>query len=551
MEDKHPDYDKHYNDWKRTLPHAPHETIHSKVIAHLAFKDQIRAATEKPQSAIPCQFFPGKCDYRPPAPAKVPWELRAIAVILLLILLAMFVRPAHGQSLSSIQWQHNGSNITNGFFAYPFTINCSTNLNCTSSASVVTITATGGGGSGCVPPGTASAFLYDDGAGNCLDVPDFTFNGTHTITLGASGTFAITAGASVTGITAAMIPTLNQNTTGSAAKWTTARNLAGNSVDGSANVAFANKFIVQGTTDSGLSGAQFLGALGTGILKNTTTTGILSIAVGADLPTGIPIASVGSAGLSGTSPVAISAAGAISCSTCNTSSATVSSIATTSPITGGTITTTGTIACATCVVASSPAVGIAHFAGSTQTVTSSAVDLSGADATGTLATGRFPALTGDVTNSAGSLATTIAANAVTGAKMANATVTATQLAAQYSKGQCTELWGGSGTSFAMTSGDDAIANNGCYNDSGVTRTITAVKARSDNASNSTTVNPTFGAAGTGTTICSGALTAGNSYAYSSTCTVSNASWTTGTGIDPGMATAGNATSIALLIEYTF
>lgn len=71
----------------------------------------------------------------------------------------------------------------------------------------------------------------------------------------------------------------------SATKWTTARNLAGNSTDGSANVAFANKFIVQGTTDTGLSAAQFLGALGTGILKNTTTTGVLSIAVAADFPT--------------------------------------------------------------------------------------------------------------------------------------------------------------------------------------------------------------------------------------------------------------------------
>lgn len=81
------------------------------------------------------------------------------------------------------------------------------------------------------------------------------------------------------------VPTLNQNTTGSAAKWTTARNLAGNSVDGSANVAFANKFIVQGTVDAGLSAAQFLGALGTGIIKNTTTTGILSIAIAADFPT--------------------------------------------------------------------------------------------------------------------------------------------------------------------------------------------------------------------------------------------------------------------------
>ena len=57
-------------------------------------------------------------------------------------------------------------------------------------------------------------------------------------------------------------------------------------------------------------------------------------------------------------------------------SGSVTSIATTSPITGGTITTTGTIACATCVVASSPGVGIAHFAGSTQTVTSSPVNLS-------------------------------------------------------------------------------------------------------------------------------------------------------------------------------
>jgi microcystin-dependent protein len=80
-------------------------------------------------------------------------------------------------------------------------------------------------------------------------------------------------------------PTFNQNTTGSAAKWTTPRTLAGNSVDGSANVAFANKFIAQGTADTGLSAAQFLGALGTGIVKNTTTTGVLSIAVAADFPT--------------------------------------------------------------------------------------------------------------------------------------------------------------------------------------------------------------------------------------------------------------------------
>lgn len=109
------------------------------------------------------------------------------------------------------------------------------------------------------------------------------------VNVGTAGAFIVNGGALGTPssgtLTNCTFPTLNQNTTGSAAKWTTARNLAGNSVDGSANVAFANKFIVQGTTDTGLSGAQFLGALGTGIVKNTTTTGVLSIAVAGDFPT--------------------------------------------------------------------------------------------------------------------------------------------------------------------------------------------------------------------------------------------------------------------------
>lgn len=73
-------------------------------------------------------------------------------------------------------------------------------------------------------------------------------------------------------------PTFNQNTTGSAATLTTARTIAGTSFNGSANVSLANNFIVQGTTDTGLTGAQFLGALATGVIKNTTTTGVLSIA---------------------------------------------------------------------------------------------------------------------------------------------------------------------------------------------------------------------------------------------------------------------------------
>jgi hypothetical protein len=125
------------------------------------------------------------------------------------------------------------------------------------------------------------------------------------------------------------------------------------------------------------------------------------------------------------------------------------------------------------------------------------------------------------------------------------------LPTQYTKGACTEVWGGTNTSSALQSGDDAIANNTCYNDSGVTRTITAVKCRADVASNTTSVNPTFGSAGTGTTILSGALTCGSSYAYSSTGAVSNASWTTGSGIDPTMGGTLTGTSIAMIVEYTF
>ena len=113
------------------------------------------------------------------------------------------------------------------------------------------------------------------------------------LTNGTTGTGAVVLASAISGFgsgTVTSVTSANGNATVatttttpvitivSAPKWTTARNLAGNSVDGSGNVAFANNFIVQGTTDAGLTGAQFLGALGTGLVKNTTTTGILSIA---------------------------------------------------------------------------------------------------------------------------------------------------------------------------------------------------------------------------------------------------------------------------------
>ncbi len=93
------------------------------------------------------------------------------------------------------------------------------------------------------------------------------------------------------------------------------------------------------THDGTLSAEQASGDLATGILKNTTSTGVLSIAT------------------PGTDYVAPARA-----------------ISTTSPLAGGgDLSANRTLTCATCVVASSPGAGVAHFAGGTQTVTSSAV----------------------------------------------------------------------------------------------------------------------------------------------------------------------------------
>ena len=127
------------------------------------------------------------------------------------------------------------------------------------------------------------------------------------------------------------------------------------------------------------------------------------------------------------------------------------------------------------------------------------------------------------------------------------------LPTQYTKGFCSEVWGGTATSNVLQATDDYIANNSCFNDSGVPRTITAVKCRSDYVSSTITVNPTMGAAGTGTTIGNGTpLTCGSSLAYSSSITLTNTSWLTGTGITPVMGSIDtHSTSIVMIVEYTY
>jgi hypothetical protein len=134
---------------------------------------------------------------------------------------------------------------------------------------------------------------------NTLNVPTYTLAGLGGIGLtslsstatgltytNTTGVFSLTSGYTIpTTASLATYLTANQSIT-----------LSGH-VTGTGTTAItttsASKFILQGTTDATATGAQFLGALGTGILKNTTSTGVLSIATGADLP--VMTATVGGA----------------------------------------------------------------------------------------------------------------------------------------------------------------------------------------------------------------------------------------------------------------
>jgi len=74
----------------------------------------------------------------------------------------------------------------------------------------------------------------------------------------------------------------------------------------------------------------------------------------------------------------------------------------------------------------------------------------------------------------------------------------------------------------------------------------------DAASNTVTVNPTSGPAGSGTSMLTGALTCGSSYAYSSAGTLSGTpTIANGNGIDPVMGGTLNAHSIHVLVTYTY
>jgi hypothetical protein len=102
----------------------------------------------------------------------------------------------------------------------------------------------------------------------------------------------------------------------------------------------------------------------------------------------------------------------------------------------------------------------------------SATDLT----TGTLPAGRLPALTGDVTSSAGSAATTIAANAVTYAKLQDVTSSRLLGRATAGSGDCEEIAMGAGVSIStgfLTVAVPAVASQAEQEAGTVTSTYTS------------------------------------------------------------------------------
>lgn len=85
---------------------------------------------------------------------------------------------------------------------------------------------------------------------------------------------------------------------------------------------------------------------------------------------------------------------------------------------GGNLTTTGVTTLSGSNNGDVTLTGQNYISISGQQITANAIDLSGANVTGTLAAARMPALTGDITTSAGATATSLATNSVTNAKLA-------------------------------------------------------------------------------------------------------------------------------------
>ena len=234
-------------------------------------------------------------------------------------------------------------------------------------------------------------------------------------------------------------------------------------------------------------------ALATGILKSTTTTGALSIAVAADFPTLNQNTTGTAANVTGTVAIGNGGTGQITKAAAYNALTPITTLGdlvygsaanTASRLAGNTtatkqfLTQTGNG-----TVSAAPAWGTisnTDVSGLGTLSTLNSVDLSGIQATGTLAAARFGALTGDVTNTAGSYATTIANNAVTLAKFQ-------QIATNSLLGRSTAA---TGNAEVINVGSGLSLSGGTLSATGSGGTVTSVSVASANGLAGTVSNAT-------------------------------------------------------------
>lgn len=159
------------------------------------------------------------------------------------------------------------------------------------------------------------------------------------------------------------------------------------------------------------------------------------------------------------------------------------------------------------------------------------------------------ATAGDVAYYNGSIWTKLSGNATGNANLIESASGVPSFARRTA--YCVIPVGGTGTGNALQSGDDTPYINACYNDSGAAYTIAAVTCFTDSGSNTTTINPQMGSAGTGTVILSGALTCGSSRVPSASGTISNATWATSTGLSIQMGGTLTGTVLTVRVKYFY
>ncbi|KKN66900.1 hypothetical protein LCGC14_0466750 [marine sediment metagenome] len=135
-------FKKNYAEWKKTLPLAEHSFLTLKAISTCLWTK--RSGEHRKDFVLP------QLKQEVKVQAKFPrWELRIIIGLLVLILgCLIFALPARSQfsQIVFIEWKDGGSAVNNGFFTYPFTIDCTTNVTCTSDGSTLTLSASAGSG---------------------------------------------------------------------------------------------------------------------------------------------------------------------------------------------------------------------------------------------------------------------------------------------------------------------------------------------------------------------------------------------------------------------